>query len=111
MDIAVGLILYLLLVVSFALWMWAKRRLIAGSILLGVPLGGVIGFWVGVALGPGPEAGAMYGLEQFASGVVGGAIGILIGPILGGIAGWAVWEWREEHRLARRDVPRDAAQT
>ena len=98
MNIAIaGSILYFLLVVLFALRMWAKRRIIAGSILLGVLLGGIVGFGVGVVLGPGPEAGAMYGLEQFASGLVGGFFGILIGPILGGTAGWAVWEWEGRH--------------
>lgn len=99
MEIAiVGSLLYLLLVVSFALRMWAKRRIIAGSVLVGIPVGGIVGFWVGVSLGPGPEAGYMYGIEQLASGVVGGSVGLLIGPILGGITGWGLWEWRERHR-------------
>lgn len=102
MTLATVVIPLLLAVLLLAVLLWTKRRIIAGSILLGALLGGVVGFWVGVALGPGSEAGSMYGIEQLASGTVVGSWGVLVGAILGGTSGWAfsAWRRRERHRQA-----------
>jgi hypothetical protein len=62
--------------------------LIAAFVILGALLGGVVGFEVGVAVGlPGPETRAMYGVEQFVSGLQSGFLGLLIGATLGGAVG------------------------
>ena len=97
-TLATVVIPLLLAVFLLVVLLWAKQRIIAGSILFGALVGGVVGFWVGVALGPGPEAGAMYGIEQLASGTVLGSWGLLVGAILGGASGWAFTAWRRRER-------------
>jgi hypothetical protein len=71
--------------------------LIAEFVILGALLGGVVGFGVGAALGPGPDRGAMYGLDQFVSGLGGGFLGLLIGATLGGIVGSVLKSRRQGH--------------
>ena len=65
-------------------------RAIIGGMVLGAIVVGGISFAVGIALGPGPETGAMYGINQLASGVAWGAWGALAGAILGGVSGWVL---------------------